>query len=91
MAMGKAIVSTTIGAEGIRATDGRNIVLADDPAEFADKTVKILKSPAMRAGLGSEARKLVESEYSWGIVGKSLQDAYEAVLDRVRANREGRR
>jgi glycosyltransferase involved in cell wall biosynthesis len=91
MAMGKAIVSTTIGAEGIHATDGKNIVLADDPGDFAVRAVQILKSPDMRASYGSEARKLVEGEYSWSIVGKSLQDAYETVLERTRANRGGGR
>ena len=82
MAMGKAIVSTTIGAEGIRAIDGRSIVLADDPTEFAARVVKILRSPDLRLSLGREARKLVESEYSWSTVGRSLQDAYESVLAR---------
>jgi sugar transferase (PEP-CTERM/EpsH1 system associated) len=87
MAMGKAIVSTTIGAEGIHATDGKNIMLADDPSDFAAKTLAIMKSPAMRAGLGAEARKLVEHEYSWDIIGRRLQDAYESVLVQKKANR----
>lgn len=89
MAMGKAIVSTTIGAEGIHATDGISIILADNPEDFAARVVTILRSHDLRQSLGREARKLVESEYSWSTVGKRLQDAYEDVLDRARANRGG--
>jgi polysaccharide biosynthesis protein PslH len=87
MAMGKAIVSTTIGAEGIHATNGKNILLADDPCEFADRTLELLKSPALRLSLGAEARKLVEHEYSWDIIGRRLQDAYESVLAQKKTNR----
>jgi glycosyltransferase involved in cell wall biosynthesis len=81
MAMGKAIVSTTIGAEGILATDGKNILLADEPFEFASKTIELLTSSRKREILGAEARKLVEQQYSWGIIGERLQHAYEQVLE----------
>jgi sugar transferase (PEP-CTERM/EpsH1 system associated) len=87
MAMGKAIVSTTIGAEGIDATDGKNILLADNPEDFAARVVTILRTSDLRMNLGREARRLVENEYSWGTVGKRLQEAYEDVLDRARAKR----
>jgi len=81
MAMRKAIVSTTIGAEGINATDGKNILLADKPGDFAAKTLMLLKSAAKRSILGAEARKLVESEYSWEIIGRKLQTSYASVQE----------
>lgn len=91
MAMGKAIVSTTVGAEGIHTTDGKNILLADHPEDFAARVVTILRSPELRLRLGREARKLVECEYSWSTVGKGLQNVYEDVLARARKNRGGGR
>jgi polysaccharide biosynthesis protein PslH len=68
MAMGKAVISTTIGAEGLPVRPGQDIVIADDPEEFADMTVRLLKDPIRRAELGRVARELVEQSYSWDAV-----------------------
>ena len=43
MAMGKAIVSTSIGCEGLDVVPGRDILVADDPEDFACKTIELLK------------------------------------------------
>jgi sugar transferase (PEP-CTERM/EpsH1 system associated) len=80
MAMERAIISTSVGAEGINVTSGKNILLVDAPSEFAARTLELLRNPDLRAKLGLEARKLVESEYSWDRIGGRLQDAYESVL-----------
>src|SRR5207253_2938807 len=45
MAMGSAVVSTSIGAEGLPVTDGKDLLLADSPQDFADRTVALLKKP----------------------------------------------
>src|ERR1035438_5660093 len=60
MAMGKAVISTTMGAEGLPVRHGENIVLADDPADFARQVVQLLREPQRRAQLGRAARRLVE-------------------------------
>ncbi len=80
MAMERPIVSTTIGAEGINVTSGKNIILVDEPAGFARRTVELLRNPDLRSRMGAEARRLVETEYSWDIIGGKLQIAYESVL-----------
>jgi sugar transferase (PEP-CTERM/EpsH1 system associated) len=72
MAMGKAVVSTSIGAEGLPVTSQKNIVLADDPAEFAREVVGLLRNPEKRRTLGRAARELVEQSYSWDSVGQEL-------------------
>lgn len=82
MAMGKAIVSTTIGAEGIRVTHGQDILLADDPASFADSVCLLLKDPDLRKQLGHNARKLVVSRYTWEQSVELLEKAYEKVVRR---------
>jgi sugar transferase (PEP-CTERM/EpsH1 system associated) len=65
MAMGKAVVSTTIGAEGLRVKHGKDIILADDPEEFAASVLKLLNNSAARAEVGQAARQLVERQYGW--------------------------
>jgi polysaccharide biosynthesis protein PslH len=79
MAMGKAVVSTTLGAEGLPVRDGEHIVLADAPDEFAAAVVGLLRDPTRRAALGNAARQLVETNYGWSRVGKD----FSAILERV--------
>jgi len=77
MAMGKAIVSTTLGCEGIAATSGRQIVLADSPAEFAQQVLELLRAQPKREDLGRAARAFVERHFDWTTVAAPLQRAYE--------------
>lgn len=79
MAMGKAVVSTTIGAEGLEVSPGENILLADEPEEFADCIVGLLENPARRAALARAARRVVEENFSWASAAARL----EGVLARV--------
>jgi sugar transferase (PEP-CTERM/EpsH1 system associated) len=79
MAMGKAIVSTTIGAEGLPVTDGKEILIADEPQSFAEAVVSLLNHPERRRQLGSSARGLVECNYKW----RSVTDQFEEILSRV--------
>ena len=79
MAMGSAIVSTSIGAEGLPVSHGKDILLADSAEAFANRTVALLTQPAERRRLGLAARALVESRYGWAEVTNVL----EKVLIRV--------
>lgn len=82
MSSGKAIVSTSIGCEGIDVTPGEHVLLADSPAEFARQTLALLGDPDRRATLGMAARQLVERRYAWPVIGDRLMDAYAAALTR---------
>jgi sugar transferase (PEP-CTERM/EpsH1 system associated) len=77
MSMGNAIVSTTLGCEGIHATPGRDIVLADEAADMAAQVVALLGDPARRQALGAAARVFVERHFDWHIVTASLDQLYE--------------
>ncbi|MCX7997140.1 MAG: glycosyltransferase family 4 protein [Patescibacteria group bacterium] len=71
MAMGKPVVSTTIGATGIKAVNGRDLLLADTPQAFAGAVVRLLREPDTARRLGMNARKCVERLYDWKyILGK---------------------
>jgi sugar transferase (PEP-CTERM/EpsH1 system associated) len=86
MAMGKAIVSTTIGAEGLPVSDGLHLLLADDPDAFARGVVRLLQNRTERARLGDAARHLVLERYDWSAVGAYLERALEAAAGRGRGD-----
>ncbi|HEY0505288.1 MAG TPA: glycosyltransferase family 4 protein [Lysobacter sp.] len=82
MALGKAIVTTSIGSEGIALRHGDNAVFADDAASFADATRALLDAPGRIARMGESARRLAEAEYGWDAIGARLLDCYEPLLAR---------
>ena len=79
MAMGKAVISTTVGAEGLPVESGKDILLADTPNDFAQSVIGLLRDSHLRRRLGTGARSLVQENYSWGRVaetfGRALQDS----------------
>lgn len=78
--MGKAIVSTSIGCEGLETDDGRNILIRDDPADFADAVVQILCDRDLRHRLAREGRATAEEFYAWPVIGRRLNDVYHELL-----------
>jgi sugar transferase (PEP-CTERM/EpsH1 system associated) len=68
MAMGKAIVSTRIGAEGLPVRDGDELVLADDPPSFAAAVVRLLQDQTMARRLGDAAAARVRQDFGWAAV-----------------------
>lgn len=81
MATGRAIVSTTIGCEGLDVENGRHLLVADDPGEFAARVVELLHDPQQRTALGQEGRRLVENAYDWRVLGARLEAALDDLLD----------
>ena len=75
MAMGKAVVSTTVGAEGLPVTTGQNVVIADEPARFAQAVVHLIRDAESRRRIASEARRLVVDRYDWSAVAGDFEDA----------------
>jgi glycosyltransferase involved in cell wall biosynthesis len=85
MAMGKAIVSTSIGCEGIDLGPGEHVLVADSPHEFAKATLALLADKSKRDLLGKAVRSLAEERYSWRTVGTRLIESYrEAIAARGR-------
>jgi glycosyltransferase involved in cell wall biosynthesis len=75
MAMGKAIVSTVIGAEGLALTDGVDARVSDDPAKFEEHLIRLLNDPPERARLGAAARAHAVKRYSLYRVRRAVGDA----------------
>ena len=80
-ALGKAVVSTSVGCEGLAAEDGHNIRVADGGPAFAAAIESVLDDAGLRARLGQAARATVERSYAWEIVGGRLVEAYDEMLD----------
>jgi sugar transferase (PEP-CTERM/EpsH1 system associated) len=81
MAMGRAVVSTRIGAEGLPVEDGTHVMLADDPQSFARATVDLIRDTDRRRQLESAARALVVEKYDWSAVAGELEIALQKIAD----------
>ena len=70
MAARRPVVGTTIGLEGLDVRDGRDVVVADDAADFATSVVRLLTDDAESVRIASSGRALVEAQYDWDMVGR---------------------
>jgi glycosyltransferase involved in cell wall biosynthesis len=69
------VISTRVGAEGLDLIPGREILIADTPADFADATLRLLREPDLRRRLGAAAREKVEARYGWERIGRDFARA----------------
>ena len=85
MAMGTPVISTTIGAEGLDYTHGKNILIADTVEAFANETIALLTNPARAAEIAAAARRHVAENYSWGSVAEIFSRYCEQTVVRASA------
>jgi len=76
MAQAKPVVATTTAAEGIDVTPDENILIADDPEEFAKKILYLFRNEEMRRRIGEKARELMERKYSWDVISEDIHKTY---------------
>ena len=79
MALGTPVVATSRGIEGIAATDGENVLIADAPADFAAATRRLMEDPSLRARIGAAGRRLTESRYGWDALGGELETLLQSL------------
>lgn len=79
LAMGKAVVSTTVGAEGLNLVDGEEILIADEPIAFAEAVLRLLTDASLRRKIGENGRARVEQDYDWRRIGEKLYRLYESL------------
>ncbi len=72
-AVSRAVVSTSVGCEGLDVKPGVHLEVADEPRAFAAAVVDLLRSPARRAYLATNGRRIVEQAYNWNAVGRRLR------------------
>lgn len=78
MAMGKALVSTSIGAEGLAVKSGHDLLLADDPSAFADAVLLLLRDGEIRRRLEKAAVETA-AQYDWSRVAAQFADVLQVV------------
>jgi len=76
MAMGKAIVSTSVGAEGFPVVNGQELILSDEPEEFAQEVFDLLENPARRRKLGAAGQTFAQANYGWDALVPQLEKIY---------------
>lgn len=76
MASGCAVVSTTIGAQGLGVTSGQELILADTPTAFAAAIEGLLENPAQREALGQAGRQFVQHHFDWSVIVPRLLEVY---------------
>ncbi len=74
LAAGLPVVSTSIGAEGLKLVNGRDLLLADQPEEFAQSVLRILEDGDFRRRLAANGRKTVVEQYDWKLIVAQLED-----------------
>lgn len=78
--MGKPVVTTSVGSQGIDCIPGEDVLIADDPQEFAAHTVRLLRDKALREKLGRNGRKRVEAQYDWEVIIQQVEQMYDELL-----------
>ena len=91
MAMGKPVVSTSVGAEGLPVEPGTHLLLADSTDDFAAAVVGLFRDEAARTRIANAGRQLVTERYDWSSVSGHLEQALEAAAARgPRRDADGR-
>lgn len=78
MALSKAVVSTTVGCEGLDVVDGEHLLVADQPGEFARQCIALMEDPSRRRRLGENARRLVEEKHRWELLPRVIDRVLES-------------
>jgi glycosyltransferase involved in cell wall biosynthesis len=81
MATAKAVVSTTVGAEGLDVHHGRDIILADDPGSFAQAVIMLLRDPELRCRYGKAAAETA-ARYDWPAIGDRFGEILQLVAEK---------
>jgi glycosyltransferase involved in cell wall biosynthesis len=81
MAAGTAVVSTSVGCEGLGLEPDRHLVVADEPAAFAAGVIRVLRDPALRRRMEQDAFDAVRARYDWSIMADRMDEVYRRVAE----------
>ena len=82
MALGRPVVSTSIGSEGLDVVDGEHLLTGDSPEQFAEKTIRLLLDRTLYEKIVANGRQLVVNHYAWDEIAKRLMRLYEELVER---------
>lgn len=81
MAMKKAVISTSVGAEGLNVTHGKDILLADEPRLFSEYVIECLTDPSKRNSIAASGYSLVSDYYDWESLASRHEEVWIEVLE----------
>jgi polysaccharide biosynthesis protein PslH len=81
MATAKAVVSTSVGAEGLDVHHGRDIMLADDARSFAQAVIMLLRDPELRRRY-ERAAAATAARYDWPAIGERFSEVLQSVAEK---------
>jgi len=84
MSMGKCVVTTSVGAQGINGVHEKDLIISDNPEEFSAWIIKLLKDRSLRNSLGNNARELIEKEYTWEKIACSFDQLLRDIIIKQR-------
>jgi len=87
MAMGKAIVTTPAGINGLDLNDGDEVLIAESGAEMAERIERVFVDAELRRDLGATARRRVERDFSWDVIGEKQDELYKELITYYRGRR----
>jgi len=79
MASNRPVVGTSIGMEGLDLVPGREVLIADDSAEFAAATVRALRDDALASSLAAAGRTAVQERFDWSAIAAAFADSVVAI------------
>ena len=82
LAMEKAVVSTSIGAEGLELINNKEVIFENEPVKFAARVVELLENPDRCRELGMTGRSRVQSDYGWEAIGEKLRSVYTSLVEK---------
>lgn len=82
MALGRPVVSTSIGCEGLDVINNKHLLIADSPDAFSEKVISLIENDTLQQQIILEARKLVEKDYNWRKLTNRLENIYEDVISK---------
>jgi len=77
LSMGMAVVATPLAAQGFRSTHGQVMLTAGTAEGFAEQTAELLRNPELRSSLGANARRMIQEQYDWNVIGRQFLDLVE--------------
>jgi sugar transferase (PEP-CTERM/EpsH1 system associated) len=85
MALGRPVVSTSIGCEGLDVVDGEHLFIANTPDVFAEKTIRLVREEELSKKMIELGRKLAVSRYDWDVISEQLLHTYKKVIRESRS------
>jgi glycosyltransferase involved in cell wall biosynthesis len=81
MAMRKPVVGSSVAFAGLEATDGKQALIADDPSDFAEKVIKLLKDSRLREEIAENGYALVRARYRWDVQVELYRELYASLVE----------